>query len=73
MTGTACDVYEYDENETSCLNNFDLFSLYLFEKINKDHLRGEDSLGYESNFKGRESKGPDLVIIDGGLSEAEGL
>jgi len=73
MTGTACDLCEYDENENSCLNNFDLFSLWLIEKINGDDFRIEDSLGCESIFKGNESTRPNLVIIDGGINESEGL
>jgi hypothetical protein len=42
MTGTACDLCEYDETETSCLNKFDLFSLLLFEKINNNQLQVGD-------------------------------
>jgi len=73
MTGTACDLYEYDENEISCLNKFDLFSLWLFEKINNNHFRAEDSLGCESILKSYESTRPDLVIIDSGIDLGEEL
>lgn len=62
MTGTACDLCEYDENEISCLNDFDLFSLWLFEKINNDRLCAEDSLGCETLFKGNKSTMPDLEL-----------
>jgi hypothetical protein len=61
MTGTACDTYEYDENQTSCLNNFDLFSLRLFEKIKSNDLSAEDSLVCESIFTGNESTRPEPV------------
>ena len=73
MTGTACDLYEHDENESRCLNKFDLFSLWFFEKINNNHFRDEDSLGYESILKSNESTMPDLVIIDGGIDVREEL
>ena len=33
MTGTVSELCDCNENETSNLNNFDLFSLWLFEKI----------------------------------------
>ena len=73
MTGTACDLCEYDEKENSCLSNFDLLSLWLFEKINSDHFRIEDSLGYESIFKGNESTRSNLAMIDDGINGGEGL
>jgi len=38
MTGTACELNDYNENESSKLNDFDLFSLWLFDKIKADRL-----------------------------------
>ena len=62
MAGTACDLCECDENESRCLNKFDLFSLRLFEKINNDRLRAKDPLGGEIILKGNESTMPDLEL-----------
>ena len=73
MTGTACDLYEYNENKTSCLNNFDLFSLRLFKKIKSNHLSAKDSLGCESIFTGNESTRPDQIIEDGSIGMGEKL
>lgn len=46
MTGTASELCDYNENETSNLNNFDLFSLRLFEKIKANRLLHTDSLDH---------------------------
>ena len=43
MTGTACEFFEYEENEAASFNNFDLFSLWLFETLNNDQFQVEDS------------------------------
>ncbi len=43
MTGTANGLCDYNENETSNLNNFDLFSLRLFEKIKANRLLPTDA------------------------------
>lgn len=50
MTGTACELIECDEFENDCLDKFDLFSLYLFEKVNNDCMQIEDSTDFESVF-----------------------
>lgn len=38
MTGTTCENYDYDENDSRILNSFELFSIRLFNKINKNRL-----------------------------------
>ena len=67
MTGTACDLCGYDETETSCLNKFDLLSLWLFEKINNDHLQVGGSMGGDSILIGAESVKSGVVANDGCL------
>ena len=46
MTGTASELCDYNENETSNLDNFDLFSLRLIEKIKENRLLHTDSLDH---------------------------
>ena len=67
MTGTACEVCVHDETETRFLNRFDLLSLWLFEKINNDHLQAEDLPGCESILNGNESMKTDVAVNDRGL------
>ena len=43
MTGTISELCDSNENEASNLNDFDLFSLRLFEKIKANRLRHTDS------------------------------
>ena len=43
MTGTVSELCDSSENEASNLNNFDLFSLWLFEKIKENRLLHTDS------------------------------
>ena len=43
MTGTVSELCDSSENEASNLNNFDLFSLWLFEKIKANRLLHTDS------------------------------
>ncbi len=45
MTGTASELCDYNDNETRNLNNFDLFSLRLFEKIKANRLLPTDASG----------------------------
>lgn len=33
MRGTACEIYDYDEDETISLCSFDLYSLMLFKQV----------------------------------------
>ena len=43
MTGTVSELCDCNENETSNVNDFDLFSLWLFEKIKVNRLFHTDS------------------------------
>ena len=43
MTGTVSELCDSSENEASNLKNFDLFSLWLFEKIKANRLLHTDS------------------------------
>ena len=43
MTGTVNELCDYNVDETSNLNKFDLFSLRLFKKIKEDCLLHADS------------------------------
>jgi hypothetical protein len=42
MTGTVSELCDCNEKETSNLNNFNLFSLWLFEKIKANRLLDTD-------------------------------
>jgi hypothetical protein len=73
MTGTACELCDYDEKVTGNINEFYQFSLSLFEMINNDQSLVAGSRDYESILNSNSSTSSGPVIKVGGINGSEGL